>query len=191
DRPREDDAAAAAALPRRDRPRTARAVRLRQRHADPRRGQGRRQHGRRRGRAGREADGRRGARPDRDHRPEAARAEGAQVHRAVQAARGHADRREGHPPRRPDVGVPGPAAEHRAAAYPGLPRAVADAVRRQRQLHVRSERAVDVPRDRHGPGGPAARDGHHRRHHRSYRRGGTRAAPPARVPLPHHRDEEL
>ena len=45
-----------------------------------------------------------------------------QVHRAVQAARGHADRREGHPARRPDVGVPGPAAVDRAAAYPRLPR---------------------------------------------------------------------
>ena len=41
-----------------------------------------------------------------------------QVHRAVQAARGHADRRQGHPARRPHVGVPGPAADHRAAAYP-------------------------------------------------------------------------
>ena len=57
-----------------------------------------------------QADRRRGARPDRDHRPEAARARGPQVDRAVQAARGHADRREGHAARRPDVGVPGPAA---------------------------------------------------------------------------------
>ena len=42
-------------------------------------------------------------------------APGDQVHRAVQAARGHADRREGDPARRPDVGVPGPAADDRAA----------------------------------------------------------------------------
>ena len=41
-----------------------------------------------------------------------------QVHRAVQAARGHADRRAGHPARRPDVGVPRPAAVARAAPHP-------------------------------------------------------------------------
>ena len=38
-----------------------------------------------------------------------------QVDRAVQAARGHADRRARHPARRPDVGVPRPAAHDRAA----------------------------------------------------------------------------
>ena len=94
------------------------AVRLRQRHADPGRRQGRRQHGCRRRRPRREADRRRGSRPGHDHRPEAAGPPGDQVHRAVQAARGHADRREGHAARRPDVGVPGPAADDRAAPYP-------------------------------------------------------------------------
>jgi large subunit ribosomal protein L5 len=59
--------------------------------------------------------------PDRDHRPEAGRRQGPQVHRAVQAARGHADRRARHTARRPDVGVPRPSALARAAAYPRLP----------------------------------------------------------------------
>ena len=129
-----------------------------QRHADPRRGQGRRQHGCRRRRPRRQADRRRGPRPGHHHRPEAAGPPGHQVHRAVQAARGHADRREGHPAQRPHVGVPGPAADHRAAAYPRLPRPVADPVRRPGQLHVRAQRAVDVPRDRprHASTGRAA-----------------------------------
>ena len=39
------------------------------------------------------------------------------------------------------------------------------AVRRPRQLHLRSERAVDVPRDRPGPDRPGPRHGHHRRDH--------------------------
>src|SRR3954454_5338197 len=64
------------------------------------------------------ADGRPRPRPHRDHRPEAGRGPGPQVHRAVQAARGHADRREGHPPQRPDVGVPGPAAVAGPAPHP-------------------------------------------------------------------------
>ena len=38
--------------------------------------------------------------------------------RAVQAPRGHADRRQGDAARRPDVGVPGSVADHRAAPYP-------------------------------------------------------------------------
>ena len=50
---------------------------------------------------------------------------GPQVHRAVQAARGHADRRARDAARRPDVGVPRPAAVDRAPAHPRLPRAVA------------------------------------------------------------------
>ena len=54
-----------------------------------------------------------GPRPHRDHRPEAGRHQGPQVHRAVQAARGHADRRAHHAARRPHVGVPRPAASAR------------------------------------------------------------------------------
>ena len=42
----------------------------------------------------------------------------APVHRPVQAARGHADRRARHAPWRPDVGVPRPAALAGAAPYP-------------------------------------------------------------------------
>ena len=64
-------------------------------------------------------------RPRRDHRPEAAGHQGPQVHRAVQAARGHADRRARHAARRPDVGVPRPAAVGGAAAHPRLPRPLA------------------------------------------------------------------
>jgi len=41
-----------------------------------------------------------------------------QVHRAVQAARGYADRRAHHAARRSHVGVPRPPRHHRAAAYP-------------------------------------------------------------------------
>ena len=44
--------------------------------------------------------------------------QGPQVHRAVQAARGHADRRARHAARRPHVGVPRPAAVAGAAAHP-------------------------------------------------------------------------
>jgi large subunit ribosomal protein L5 len=51
-------------------------------------------------------------------------AQGEEVRRAVQAARGHADRRARDAARRPDVGVPRPAADHRAAPYPRLPRPV-------------------------------------------------------------------
>ena len=52
----------------------------------------------------------------------------------------------------------------------------AHAVRRQRQLHVRAQRAVDVPRDRPRHDRPAARHGHHRRHHGHDRRGRPGAA---------------
>ena len=103
---------------------------------------------------------------DRDHRPEAAGDPGPQVHRAVQAARGHADRRARHAARRPDVGVHGPAAVAGAAAHPRLPRPLPAPVRRPRQLHLRSHRAGHVPRDRPGPGRPVPRHGHHRRDHR-------------------------
>ena len=59
----------------------------------------------------------------------------------------------------------------------------AEAVRRQRQLHLRAQRAVDVPRDRHRPDRPAARHGHHGRHHGQDGRRGTRAAQAARLPV--------
>ena len=42
----------------------------------------------------------------------------------------------------------------------------AQAVRRQRQLHVRSAGAVGLPRDRPGQDRPRPRLRHHRRHHR-------------------------
>ena len=56
-------------------------------------------------------------------KPVVTRAE--EVDRAVQGAQGHADRRDGHAARRPDVGVPRPADLDRAAARPRLPRRVA------------------------------------------------------------------
>ena len=58
------------------------------------------------------------------------------------------------------------------------------AVRRQRQLHLRPDRAVDVPRDRPRLDRPAARHGHHGRHDREDRRRGSRAAQGARLPVP-------
>ena len=164
-------------------------VRVRQRDADPGADQDRREHGRRRGGQGRQADRRRGPRPGHDHRAEAGRGAGQEVHRPVQAARGHADRRARHAARRPDVGVPRPAAGHRAAPDPRLPRPVRPAVRRARELHLRPDRAGHVPRDRPGQGGPAARDGHHRRHHGHQRRRRPRAAAAARLPVQGRRRE--
>ena len=64
----------------------------------------------------------RGGRPDGDHRPEAGDDQVAQVDRDLQAARGHADRRQGHAAPRPHVRVPRPADHHRPAARPRLPR---------------------------------------------------------------------
>ncbi|CAM5741432.1 hypothetical protein MAUB1S_01628 [Mycolicibacterium aubagnense] len=48
--------------------------------------------------------------------------------------------------------------------YPRLPRSVGQAVRRQRQLHLRPQRAVDVPRDRRRLDRPPPRHGHHGGH---------------------------
>jgi Ribosomal protein L5 len=50
-----------------------------------------------------------------------------------------------HPARGPDVGVPRPDALGGAPADPRLPGPVAQAVRRARQLHLRSDGTVDVP----------------------------------------------
>jgi large subunit ribosomal protein L5 len=70
-----------------------------------------------------------------------------------------------HAARRPDVGVPRPLLSLALPAHPRLPRPLAPAVRRQGQLHVRPQRAVDVPRDRPGPDRPGPRHGHHGRDH--------------------------
>ena len=113
-----DPASAQAALPRRDRGSAARGVRLPQRDAGASADQDRGQHGRRRRSQGQQADRRCRPRLDRDHRAEADGDQGAQVDRAVQAARGHADRRARHAARRPDVGVSRPHAVDRAAANP-------------------------------------------------------------------------
>ena len=60
-------------------------------------------------------------RPDRRSPARSRGDQGPQVHRPVQAARGHADRRPRHAAGRPDVGVPRPAALARAAPDPRLP----------------------------------------------------------------------
>src|SRR5919112_1253013 len=52
----------------------------------------------------------------------------------------------------------------------GMP--LAAAVRRARQLHLRSHRAGHVPRDRPGPDRPQPRHGHHGRDHGHRRRPG-------------------
>ena len=80
------------ALPRGDPPGAAVRVRHQERHAGARPDQDRGQHGRRRGGSRLQADRGRRPRPHRDHRPEAGRDQGPAVDRAVQAARGHADR---------------------------------------------------------------------------------------------------
>ena len=121
----EGHAAPQDALPRGDPPRAARASSDRQRHAGARPDQDRGQHGRRRGGSRLQADRGCDQGPDRHHRPEADGDQGPQVHRPVQAARGHADRRPRHAARRPDVGVPRPAAVARAAPHPRLPRPLA------------------------------------------------------------------
>ena len=61
-------------------------------------------------------------RADDDHRSEADRHQGEEVDRGVQAARRHEHRRQGHAARRADVRLPRQALQHRAAAYPRLPR---------------------------------------------------------------------
>ena len=59
-----------------------------------------------------------------------------EVHRAVQAAQGHAHRHDGHAARRADVGLPRSSRVGRAAARARLPRRVAEGLRRPRQLHA-------------------------------------------------------
>ena len=121
DRPRH--AAPQAAL--RDRAQAAAAERARahQRHAGPAAREDRREHGRRPGDAAAFAARRRGHRPHDHHRSEAARAQGEEVDRQLQAPRGQRDRRQGDAARRPDVGVLRPAREPRDPAHPRLPRA--------------------------------------------------------------------
>ena len=60
-------------------------------------------------------------RPGRDHRPEADRDPGQALDCPVPPADGQPDRGQGHPARRPDVGLPRPAGHARAAPHPRLP----------------------------------------------------------------------
>ena len=84
--------------------------------------------------AGRQA-ARRGDRgPAHHHRPAADDHARQEVDRRLQDPPGHADRREGHPSRRPHVGVLGPPALDRDPACPRLPRPEPQLVRRSRQL---------------------------------------------------------
>ena len=80
-------------------------------------------------------------RADQAQRPEAGRVPGAQVGRELQAARGHADRLQGHLAPAAHVRVPRPAGEHRPAARARLPRRVAEELRRARQLRARASRS--------------------------------------------------
>ena len=66
---------------------------------------------------------RRRGRPARHHRPAAADHPRPQVHRHLPPARWHADRRQGHPARRPHVGVLRSPHLHRHPAHPRLPAA--------------------------------------------------------------------
>ena len=56
-----------------------------------------------------------------DHRPEADRHPGQAIDRPVPAADGQPDRRQGHAPRRADVGLPRPTDVARPAPHPRLP----------------------------------------------------------------------
>ena len=141
------------------------AVRLRQRHAGSRPGQDRREHGRRRGGSRREADRRRRPRPDAitGQKPLVTTArksiaqfklrEGMPIGANV-TLRG--DRMWEFLDRLLSLALP------RIRDFRGLSAAP---VRRSRQLHVRSHRAVDVPRDRPGHDRSRPRYGHHGRHH--------------------------
>ena len=65
-------------------------------------------------------------RPHDHHRPEAARHQGQEVDRRLQAPRGQRDRRQGHPAGRPHVGVPRPAHQPGDPPHPRLPRPAAE-----------------------------------------------------------------
>ena len=81
-----------------------------------------------------------------DRRAEAGDHQGAQVDRHLQAARGHADRRQGDAAPEPHVRVRRPAGEHRAAARARLPRAEPEELRRPGQFHPRAEGAHHLSR---------------------------------------------
>lgn len=134
------------------------------------------EHGRRRGCSRFEDPGWSDPRSDRHHRTEAAGDQGPQVHRSSSCAEGPGDRLPRHAARRHVTGVRRPAADHRAAADPRLPWVERQSVRWQWQLHLRSERAGHVPRDRSGQDRSPARYGHHLRHHRHQRSRGPSAA---------------
>ena len=166
------------ALPRRAcAPQAERAVRLHERDAGAAARQDRAQHGRRRSggaiprRSQSAADG-----PRHDRRPEAGDHQGAQVDRHLQAARGHADRRQGHAAQGPHVRVPRPADHHRAAARARLPRPEPEELRRPRQLRHGHEGAHRVPGDQLRQDRPDLGHGHHRLHHGEDRRRGAGAA---------------
>ena len=96
---------------------------------------------------------------------------------------GNVDRRQGHPARRPHVGVPRPAHQPRHPPHPRLPRPAGQLVRRPRQLHVRRHRAADLPGDRLRQGRLDPGHGHHHRHHRPHRRRGQGPARCLRLPV--------
>ena len=141
------------------------------------------QHGRRRGQDRREADRRRARGADDHRRPARAGAPRPQVDRAVQDPRRHADRRQGHAARRPDVGVPRPARLDRPAAHPRLPRPEPRLVRRPRQLLARHPRADHLSGDRLRQHQPDPRPRRRDHDDRDERRAGARASPALGLPF--------
>ena len=97
---------------------------------------------------------------------------GAQVDRELQAARGHAGRRQGDAARRAHVGDARPPAVDRDPADPRLPRAQPALVRRSRQLLDGHPRADHLSRDRLRLDRPGPRPRRHDHDHGRDRRGG-------------------
>ncbi len=98
--------------------------------------------------------------------------------------RGPGHRGQGDPAGRPGLGVLRPAAQPGHSPHPRLPRALAPLVRRPRQLHVRGDRAADLPRDRLRQDRHDPRHGHHHRHDRTHQRGRTGVPGSVRLSVP-------
>ncbi len=98
-------------------------------------------------------------------RPAALRHARQEVHRRLPSARRPGHRLQGHPARRPHVGVPRPPAGHRASSrvrdFRGLSPKSFDG---RGNLHHGPHRAADLPGDRLRQDRPHARYGHHVRH---------------------------
>ena len=122
-------------------------------------------------------------RPHDHHRPEAARHQGQEVDRRLQAPRGQRHRRQGHPPRRPHVGVLRPARQPGDPPHPRLPRPAA-----RTSFDGRGNYTFGVteqlifPEIDYDKIDTVRGHGHHHRHHRPHRR--RRQGPARRLRLP-------